>query len=257
MDVLVKVDMTEVIIKGSTVTREMHPASPSVHKLLRFLTHHGSTFSPEVLSVEGNHEVLSKVEGQSFDYPLQGAIASENALVSAASLLRQYHQLSREFIGEQNVEELEWLLPALEPYEVICHGDFAPYNVALTGNEVTGVFDFDTAHPAPRVWDLAYAVYCWAPFKSNNDDSLGEISDQIERAVLFCNAYQATEQQREALVVTMIARLKALLNFMKQQAKEGNTQFQQNLDDGHHLSYEKDIEYLTKNRQLITKQLLA
>ena len=146
---------------------------------------------------------------------------------------------------------------ANEPIEVICHGDFAPYNVALTDNEVMGVFDFDTAHPAPRVWDLAYAVYCWAPFKSNNDDSLGEISDQIERAVLFCNAYQATEQQREELVTTMIARLQALLNFMKQQANEGNTQFQQNLDDGHHLSYEKDIEYLIKNRQLITKQLLA
>lgn len=252
-----KVYMTEVMIKGNTVTREMHLASASVHKLLQFLTTHGSNFSPEVLSVEGKHEVLSKVEGDSFDYPLVGAIASDKALETAAILLRKYHNLSLEFVREHKVNEMPWLLPTIEPIEVICHGDFAPYNVALTDNEVTGVFDFDTAHPAPKVWDLAYAVYCWAPFKSNHDDCLGEIDDQVKRASQFCHAYQATQCQRKALVTTMIARLQALLRFMKQQAESGNEQFQQNLQDGHHLSYEKDIEYLKKNREMITNSLLA
>ncbi|UGA53370.1 phosphotransferase [Vibrio sp. VB16] len=73
------------------------------------------------------------------------------------------------------------MLEPREPFEFICHGDFTPYNVALSENTVVGVFDFDTAHPAPRIWDLAYSIYCWSPFKTDSVDKLGTIAEQVFR----------------------------------------------------------------------------
>ncbi|WP_405867085.1 phosphotransferase [Streptomyces sp. NBC_01515] len=44
------------------------------------------------------------------------------------------------------------------PVEVICHGDFAPYNCVFTGEGAVGLIDFDAARPGPRAWDLALHV---------------------------------------------------------------------------------------------------
>ncbi len=148
------------------------------------------------------------------------------------------------------------MLPIREPVEVISHGDFTPYNVALKGDTTVGVFDFDTAHPAPRVWELGYSIYCWAPFKTHEYDKLGQLNDQIARAKAFCDAYGASDSDRQALVDNMILRLENLVAYMKQQANEGNKQFAANIADGHHLAYEKDIAYLIQNRDQITLGLI-
>ena len=46
-------------------------------------------------------------------------------------------------------------MPPVEPAEIVIHGDFARYNCVLQDGNVAGVFDFDTAHPAYRLWDVA------------------------------------------------------------------------------------------------------
>ncbi len=54
---------------------------------------------------------------------------------------------------------------ARKPFEIISpYGDFAP-GITLSSTTVrwTDIIDFETAHPGPRCWDLAYAVYRWAP----------------------------------------------------------------------------------------------
>ena len=65
----------------------------------------------------------------------------------------------------------------------------------------------DTAHPAPRLWDLAYAVYCWSPFKTYEYDALGDLNSQSARAKLFCDSYGLSNAEREKLVATMIDRV--------------------------------------------------
>lgn len=67
------------------------------------------------------------------------------------------------------------MLPARSPAEVICHGDIAPYNSAVRDGRVIGFIDFDTAHPAPRLGDVAYAVYRYAPLHApeNPDRQFG------------------------------------------------------------------------------------
>jgi hypothetical protein len=242
---------------GDTVTRPVTKGSATIHRLLVHLHYQGIAGCPKFIGVEGDQEILSFVEGDTYDYPLSGPIASQTALGSAARLLRSLHDASADFLSVCSDPEPVWMLPTQKPADVICHGDFAPYNVALTGSRVVGVFDFDAAHPGPRVWDLAYSVYCWAPFKSKPGDAMGELSDQIERARQFCDAYGAHEDHCYNLVDTMVLRLLALIDFMHKEAALGDLQFKANLEQEHDLGYLADIDYLRLNQAEITRGLLA
>ena len=59
------------------------------------------------------------------------------------------------FLEDNNVKEKPWQLSGRYPIEVICHGDYAPYNVVLNGKQAVGIVDFDTAHPG-----TSYMGYC-------------------------------------------------------------------------------------------------
>ncbi|GLS91438.1 phosphotransferase [Psychromonas marina] len=230
--------------------------SASVHKLLQHLENSGFINAPKPFGFDGHHEVLSYMPGDVYNYPLTGNIASDEALRSASKLLRQYHDATVLLIASENFNSMQWMLPSRVPHEVICHGDFAPYNVTLKGDKTVGVFDFDTAHPAPRIWDVAYAVYCWAPFKTNEHDALGDLSLQCKRAKLFCDSYGLLFAEREKLVETMIDRIQTLVDYIQSEAHNGNEAFINNINDGHHLAYLSDIEYLTNSAQSITNSLL-
>ncbi|WP_047042110.1 aminoglycoside phosphotransferase family protein [Vibrio mexicanus] len=246
--------------QGDAVHRPAQPWTITIHTLLKSLYQQGFTQCPTPIALSDTQETLTYVDGATYNYPLEGPIASHEALVSAAKLLRRLHDasvplLEESWLQERSYKDNTWMLPIREPVEVISHGDFTPYNVALDGNTTVGVFDFDTAHPAPRVWELAYSIYCWAPFKTDEYDKLGELPDQIARAKAFCDAYGARDSDKQALVDNMIMRLENLVAYMKQQAQEGNKQFAANIADGHHLAYEKDIAYLVAHRNEITSKL--
>lgn len=230
--------------------------SESVHKLLYHLENKGFNNTPKFLGFDcDGNEILSIVSGDVYNYPLEGNIATDEALISASKLLRQYHDITASFITSPSFKHSQWMLPSRTPYEVICHGDFAPYNVALDGVKTIGIFDFDTAHPAPRLWDIAYAIYCWAPFKTNQYDALGDLAAQSVRARLFCDGYGLSNKERGKLVETMIDRVQTLVDFMQSEANKGNASFIDNINNGHHLAYLSDIEYFKTNSQFITNNL--
>ncbi len=235
------------------VYRPCGPWSNAIHKLLDHLAGAGFNGAPKTFGFdEHGNEILSYVVGDVYNYPLVNNIATDQALISAAQLLRQYHDLTVSFVARSSFKKLQWMFPGRKPYEVVCHGDFAPYNVALDGRQTVAMFDFDTAHPAPRIWDIAYAVYCWAPFKTNSYDSLGDLQSQSARAKLFCDAYGLSDSERKLLVSTMINRITALVDYMEEEADRGNSAFIDNISNNHHLAYLADIEYLKENQQLIT-----
>ena len=230
--------------------------SQSIHKLFDHLKSEQFDSVPESFGFDSNgNEILSYVSGDVYNYPLVGAISTTEALCSAAVLLRQYHDATVSFVQGEECSDLRWLLPIREPQEVICHGDYAPYNVVLNGNIVAGIFDFDTAHPAPRIWDIAYAVYCWAPFKTNPYDSLGDLTEQSMRAKQFCDSYGLSHKDRIQLVDTIISRVQSLVDFMLDEAAKGNEAFIANIKDEHHLAYIADIEHLKRHKEQITGSL--
>ncbi|WP_087019746.1 aminoglycoside phosphotransferase family protein [Thaumasiovibrio subtropicus] len=247
---------TTVMRLDDKVIRPAGDGSGAIHRLLNFLHLEGFQHAPMAFGYDAQgNELLSYVVGDVYDYPLTGAVASHEALTSAATLLRKYHDMTALFLHESR-EANQWALPPREPQEVICHNDYAPYNVSLTRQTVTGMFDFDLAAPGPRVWDVAYAVYTWAPFKTHPFDAMGTLTSQSDRARRFCDAYGLDNAARLALVETMIARLQTLVDFMHLEAEKGNQAFIANIEDGHHLAYQKDIEYLKSNSEAITRTLV-
>ena len=240
---------------GEVVYRPLQSWSSTIHLILKHLERAKVDEIPKFLGVNKNQEILSFVAGNTYNYPLVGAIATNDALMSAGKLLRKIHDSTVSLLEQIDVNAHRWMLEPREPFEVICHGDFTPYNVALLENTVVGVFDFDTAHPASRIWDLAYSVYCWSPFKTDSNDKLGTISEQVARAKLFCDSYGATELEREQLADAMVQRLQALVSFMRSEAENGNESFAENIEQGHLQAYLDDIEYITENKQKIQRAL--
>ncbi len=103
-------------------------------------------------------ETLTYVEGEVPAYPMPAWVWSEAALESAAALLREVHD------GSATADMTgPWRSPIHEPIEVICHNDFATYNLVFAEGIVVGAIDWDFASPGPRLWDLAYLAYRIVP----------------------------------------------------------------------------------------------
>lgn len=208
---------------GSRVHRPAGPWSRRVQELLRHVRERGFSGAPEPFGFDGQgREVLSFLEGTVPDYPLPPAAAGTAALTGAARLLRALHDATVDFpFGGGG-----WQFPERAPVEVVCHGDFAPYNCVLRGSEVVGVIDFDTAHPGSRVWDVAYAAYRWVTLtRPDHVEALGSTAEQLVRVRLFCDAYGLDREGRGRLADVAVERLVALVEHMRAQAAAGNAAF--------------------------------
>ncbi len=240
---------------GNKVHRPAGPWSQQVQQLLQHIRRKGFDKAPEPFGFDDQgREIVSYLQGDVPNYPLSLDVTSPEALTTSAKLLRDYHDATEDFLATVVHQPELWQLPPRSPWEVICHGDFAPYNIVFRGSQAVGIIDFDTAHPGPRSWDIAYALYRWSPFTSpNNKDGFGNITDQIRRATMFCDAYGFSD--RKILVPLMIERLQALVAFMIGEASKENPTHKTNIQDGHHLLYRSDIEYIEKYRAEIENGL--
>ncbi len=234
---------------GDTVRRPASAASPAIHRLLRHVRAQGFDGAPEPLGLDADgDEVLTFLHGR-VHQALPSELRTPELLDSAAMLLRRFHDASATF---ETGPGDRWWLPARSPAEVICHGDAAPYNCVVREGTVVGLIDFDAAHPGPRMWDVAYAVYRFAPLHApDNPDSYGSPAEQGRRAARFCRAYGVPADA--ALLDIVADRLRALIDFMRDQAKRGDKAFQSHIDGGHADLYEADIRYLSANRDILLR----
>jgi GNAT superfamily N-acetyltransferase len=246
---------TKVDFINNKVYRPSGPWTKQVHTFLRYLREKGFNKAPEPLGFdEEGREIVSFVKGQTNDYPLCQNTKSLNALASCANLLRELHDTSKDFLN--TAPYYNGMLPCRNPQEFICHNDFAPYNICFEREQAVGIIDFDTASPGPRIWDIAYALYRFAPFSNpQNTDGFGTLEEQISRARLFCEAYGLPQENRSGITDLMIERLENLLDFMTKSAQEGNKKFELTLQQGHHLKYLADIEYIKRHKLRIENVL--
>ncbi|CAN7190706.1 aminoglycoside phosphotransferase family protein [Rhizobium rhizogenes] len=243
--------------RGDFIVRPARPWTADVQALLAALHGHGFTNAPLSAGYDAVWERVSFLPGLTGDLDDSEDMRSETALRSAASLLRRYHDCTMLFLSEMAAEQ-EWQVSPRMPIEVICHGDFAPYNVVLNEGVVTGIIDFETAHPGPRGWDLAYALYRWAPLSTGIAvESLGGLDAQIRRARIFLDAYGLEAEQRPALPNMIVERLNALVGFMESEATRGVEKYRRDLQDGHDRIYRNDIAYVSENRGRIVTGLVG
>jgi len=158
-----------------------------VHDLLRHVRARGLAWAPEPRGMDGGRAAVAFVEGEVPAYPMPAWVWETHVLDAAARMLRAFHDATAGFAREGRI----WQLAAHEPDEVICHNDFAPYNLVFRDGLPVAAIDFDAASPGPRAWDLAYLAYRLVPLAAEGNPDLPRTADpeRAARLARLCAAY--------------------------------------------------------------------
>lgn len=241
-EVLAGGNMGGAVRVGASVRRSAGAWSPTIQRLLVHLRHHGLTWVPEPLGrdVDGRDSV-SYLPGEVPQYPLPDWIWSESVFTDAARQLAELHAATTDF----DTTDAIWQMAAHEPIEVVCHNDFAPYNMVFTDGRLSGVIDWDTCSPGPRVWDLAYLAYRLVPLTdpANSDGPDSHVNQRARRLRLICEAYSHGHiyglEPADVLAVA-VQRLRDLAAFTQTRADSGQG------DLGNHVDlYRRDAGWIT------------
>jgi hypothetical protein len=243
-------NMTPVVRVGDTVRRGAGPWTPTIHALLEHLRAAGVDRVPEPLGIdEQGREIISFLPGRVGTYPLPDYVLSDQTLDTVARTLRTYHDATLDFTAPPGAT---WQWPAHDPVEVICHNDFAPYNMLFEDGRLTGIIDWDLASPGPRVRDMGYAAYRFVPLTDpeNPDVSNPGVAEQARRLARFCEAYGKDVQPR-AVAETALAILRDLVAFIRREAAAGDPAQTAVLERGDVDIYERDIAYIEEQLALL------
>jgi hypothetical protein len=240
-----------VVRRGATVGHPVPPWTPAVHALLDHLRHTGFRYAPRVLGVDGGQEVLTYIEGES------GAdgwakVVDERGLVAAGRLLRAYHDAVTGWRPEPPPVWFTGRSGTGGPGELVCHGDFGPWNIVWRGTEPVGLLDWEYAHPAPPRHDVAYALEYLAPFR---DDGTCRRwvrypgpPDRRRRIELFATAYGLSSV--DGLVDEVIAVQREVLARVERLAAVGHPRQVALVAAGERARLQGSIDWSEANRRL-------
>lgn len=237
-------NVSKVVLSGNTVRRKQKEGSERIHKLLLHLETKGYPYSPRFLGTdEQGREMLTYIDGEAGNYPVKTYMWLDENLEGIAVMLRDYHKTVRDFSFDQS-----WTsLPGTpEKHEVICHNDFAIYNLIFRDGKVCGVIDFDVAAPGPVNWDIAYTLYTCVPLSrfyldENGDKIIPDPTEQLRRTEVFLKAYG---NEFEHILDVIIQRLEALCQLIAEKSEAGDPAFQKMKAEGHIEHYREDILYI-------------
>lgn len=85
---------------------------------------------------------------------------SYDVLKEIGRILRLYHDSVSDFSLDDSWYSID---NTPQQFEVICHNDFAIYNIIFNYERPIGNIDFDVAGPGPRLWNIAYSLYTSSP----------------------------------------------------------------------------------------------
>ncbi|WP_404428935.1 phosphotransferase [Sutcliffiella horikoshii] len=245
-------NVSEVFRSGNTVRRNLKSNSTRVHALLKHLESKGFNYAPKYIGIdEKGREILSFIEGEAGNYPLQKYMWSNDVLIEIAKMLRLYHDSVIDFSFNDSWQSLD---NTPQQREVLCHNDFAIYNIIFNNERPVGIIDFDVVGPGPRLWDIAYTLYTCVPLSRFYLTEIGEKeyynasqhSNRIKRRVkLFFEAYG--KDFEESYLEMVLLRLEGLCNTIRRKASEGDLAFQKMIDEGHLEHYQNDIKFITEH----------
>jgi len=229
--------MTPVSRLGKDVLREAGPWTPTIQRLLTHLREKGIDWCPEARGwTEDGREQLSYLKGKVPEYPLPRWVYDESVLVDAAKRLRELHDATADYDDPDAL----WRAPIRKPAEVVCHNDFAPYNMVFRDHVLTGIIDWDFASPGPRVWDLAFLAYSLVPLmRPDSPDAPNLTLDLGRRMKILLESYGCDESV-PSLLQNVILRLEDLAEFTHSHARARKDK--QLLE--HAESYSADASYL-------------
>jgi Ser/Thr protein kinase RdoA (MazF antagonist) len=177
-----------VMRRGDDVLRVPGPWTPNVHALMRGLRAAGVAVVPRPRGVdERGREVVEYVAGDCPVYPMPPWVWGDDVLRQVARAVRAVHDAS----ATLDLPLDGWRFPPVEPVEVVCHGDVAPYNTVWRDATLVALIDWDHAVPAPRAYDLGYAAYRFVSLTPPGHPDGHDIpwEERLRRLGAFCEAY--------------------------------------------------------------------
>ncbi|MFA9458103.1 phosphotransferase [Halalkalibacter sp. AB-rgal2] len=242
-------NVSNVYRSGDTVRRELKRDSMKIHHLLKHLENKGYHYAPKFLGIdEKGREVLSFIEGEAGNDPLKAYMWSDQALEEIAKMLRLYHDAVSDFPLSDDWQPIDKTPPH---FEVLCHNDFARYNIIFNHERPIGIIDFDVAGPGPRLWDIAYTLYTCVPLSRFYLSEAGEkvyyetsqhANRVKQRVQLFFESYGETRKENDLEMVLL--RLEGLCQTIERKAAEGDIAFQKMIEEGHLEHYRNDITFI-------------
>ena len=188
-----------VIRVGDTVRRPLRRTSPATHALFRHLEDVGFTGAPRFLGIDAqDREVLSYIPGTAVLPPYPDWAFTDDALVSVARLLREYHLAVAGFDSTPH----DWPASPPEPFtgELVSHNDLNLDNIVFRDGRAVGLIDFDLASPGRRLWDVACAARLWAPIRPDERIRDARRGRSLERFRVFLGAYGTGDLDLDLLV---------------------------------------------------------
>jgi aminoglycoside phosphotransferase (APT) family kinase protein len=171
--------MTEGVVRvGDTVRRPSRRRTQLMRDVLLHLERVGFDGAPRWLGVdEQGRDVLSWIEGETFAdrgqmHPYIGdpqvrVTFTDEQVAAVMRLLRRYH----ETFG----------------HDVICHGDFGPWNIVWRHGLPFAVIDFDNVYRGDPVDDVAYALRMFVGYGF----AAAELRELVRRTRAALEAYGA------------------------------------------------------------------
>jgi Phosphotransferase enzyme family len=180
---------------GDTVRRPLRPFSLTVQAYLAHLRDAGFTGAPLPLGVDDQgREVLSFVPGDVPRNPLPPETAGEEVLVALARLVRALHEASAGWVPPPDAvwggTPSTTGRAITERTELVSHRDYYPGNVVFRDGLPVALIDFDLAKPTTRLYDVANALWYWAPLRAPQDRAPAfREADIAHRVAVFADAY--------------------------------------------------------------------
>ncbi|MET0765902.1 MAG: phosphotransferase [Blastococcus sp.] len=214
----------QVVRVGDTVRRPQHDTSPATHALLQHLEAVGFDGAPRFLGVDAHgREVLTYVPGATVVRPYPDWVLTDEALVSVARLLREYHRAAAGF----DASPFTWPQSPPDSFagELVSHNDPNVDNVVFRGGRAVALIDFDLASPGSRLWDVACAARQWAPLRpeaSIHDSRRGRTFDRLR---LFIDSYGMDAADRSRVSTAVLENHRWFTRLIEKYVEQGHVAF--------------------------------
>lgn len=243
---------TVVVRSRDTVRRPAQPWNNDVQQLLSHVRDRGFLLAPEPRGFdERGREVLSYIEGDTSATvtPWPGSLWSDELLVDVGRAVAAYHRAVTDFVPAETAH-WQYRPRPLQPGEIICHHDFAPYNAVFKGTRLLGIIDWDAAGPGTVEEEVAFLAWQWAPLGPLDlKEKIGcdRQIDEVARVRLLLASYDY--QRREGLIDAVIERIEISRFGIEERASAGDAADVSLQVDGYTRDMERQIRYLMERRR--------